>query len=215
MTDPDEQSRANPSSADPAGAEFRRGAGLGSTTDGAPPVEADEVIDNRDVEHTGETRNQKLQRNVGELLQELRVAQAGVQILFGFLLAVVFTDRFQAASGLEKMLHMFAVLLAVAATALLTAPAAWHRLLFRTGRRDEILRVGNRVVLVGFGCLAGAVTLTVALIAKVVYGTAALIAAGGFTVLLFGLLWFVVPLRLPKDDPIPANPPQPERDRQG
>ncbi|WIX83876.1 DUF6328 family protein [Amycolatopsis carbonis] len=167
------------------------------------------------MEHTGETRNQKLQRNVGELLQELRVAQAGVQILFGFLLAVVFTDRFQATNGLEKVLHLVAVLLAVAATALLTAPAAWHRLLFRTGRRDEILRVGNRVVLAGLGCLAGAVTLTVALIAKVVYGTAALIAAGGFTVLLFGLLWFVVPLRLPKDDPIAANPPRPDRDRQG
>ncbi|WP_326838102.1 DUF6328 family protein [Amycolatopsis rhabdoformis] len=157
-------------------------------------------MDSFDRERTGETRNQKLQRNVGELLQELRVAQAGVQILFGFLLSVVFTNRFQEASALEKGLHLMAVLLAVGATALLTAPAAWHRLLFRTGRRDEILRVGNRAVLVGFGCLAGAVTLTVALIAKVVYGTTALIATGGFTILLFGVLWFVIPLRLPRDD---------------
>ncbi|MGW4482202.1 DUF6328 family protein [Amycolatopsis sp. NPDC004368] len=157
------------------------------------------------MEHTGETHNQKLQRNVSELLQELRVAQAGVQILFGFLLAVVFTNRFELGDGFEKGLHLTAVLLAVAATALLTAPAAWHRLLFRTGRRDEILRVGNRVVLAGFVCLAASVTLTVALIAKVVYGIAALIGAGGFTVLLFGVLWFVVPLRLPRDDPVPSE----------
>ncbi|MFI5607293.1 DUF6328 family protein [Amycolatopsis sp. NPDC051903] len=178
-------------------------------------MEADEVNENTDREPTGETRNQKLQRNIGELLQELRVAQAGVQILFGFLLTVVFTPRFEDASGFEKGLHMAAVLLAVAATALLTAPAAWHRLLFRTGRRDEILRVGNRVVLVGFGCLAGAVTLTVALIAKVVFGTTALVATGGFVVLLFGLLWFVLPFRLPHDGQLPRHPADSASPRRG
>ena len=145
------------------------------------------------VEHTGETRNQQLTRNIGELLQELRVAQAGVQILFGFLLSVVFTDRFHDASGFEKTLHLLAVLLTVAATALLTAPAAWHRMLFRTGRREQILRVGNRVVLVGFGCLAAAITVTVALIAKVAFGPVAMGLVGGMAVLLFGLLWFAVP----------------------
>ncbi|WP_337824478.1 DUF6328 family protein [Amycolatopsis sp. A1MSW2902] len=146
-----------------------------------------------DVEHTGETRNQMLQRNVGELLQELRVAQAGVQILFGFLLSVVFTGRFHDASGFEKTLHLLAVLLTVAATALLIAPAAWHRMLFRTGRREQILRVGNRVVLVGFGCLAAAITVTVALIAKVSFGPVAMGLVGGMAILLFGLLWFAVP----------------------
>ncbi|MGW7530854.1 DUF6328 family protein [Amycolatopsis sp. NPDC054798] len=158
------------------------------------PVEVNgsaEVTD--DVEHTGETRNQMLQRNVGELLQELRVAQAGVQILFGFLLSVVFTGRFHDASGFEKTLHLVAVLLTVAATALLIAPAAWHRILFRAGRREEILRVGNRVVLVGFGCLAAAITVTVALIAKVSFGPVAMGLVGGMAVLVFGLMWFAVP----------------------
>ena len=171
----------------------------GSTLGGGPADggglaqvgESAEVGD--DVEHTGETRNQMLQRNVGELLQELRVAQAGVQILFGFLLSVVFTGRFHDASGFEKALHLLAVLLTVAATALLTAPAAWHRMLFRTGRREQILRVGNRVVLVGFGCLAAAITVTVALIAKVAFGPVAMGLVGGMAVLLFGLLWFAVP----------------------
>ncbi|SEP53020.1 DUF6328 family protein [Amycolatopsis saalfeldensis] len=149
-----------------------------------------------DAESTGETRNQKLQRNIGELLQELRVAQAGVQILFGFLLAVVFTDRFRDASGLEKGLHLCAVLLTVAATALLTAPAAWHRVLFRAGRRDEILRVGNRFVLVGLGCLAAAITVTVALIAEVVYGLVAMVGVAVLALLLFGVLWGLIPYRM-------------------
>lgn len=151
-------------------------------------------------EQTGETRNQQLTRNIGELLQELRVAQAGVQILFGFLLSVVFTDRFHNASGFEKALHLAAVMLAVAATALLTAPAAWHRLLFRTGSRDRILTVGNRFVLAGLVCLAGAITATVALIAKVVYGGVAMAVVFVVTALLFGILWFVIPRRLHPTD---------------
>ena len=161
------------------------------------------------AEHTGETRNEQLTRNVGELLQELRVAQAGVQILFGFLLSVVFTDRFHDASGFEKSLHLSAVALAVAATALLTAPAAWHRLLFRTGSRERILTVGNRLVLVGLVCLALAITSTVALIAKVVYGGIAMIVMAALALLIFGLLWFVMPFRLnPKNGDQPTGPPK-------
>ena len=161
------------------------------------------------AEHTGETRNEKLQRNIGELLQELRVAQAGVQILFGFLLSVVFTDRFHDASGFEKSLPLSAVALAVAATALLTAPAAWHRLLFRTGSRERILTVGNRLVLVGLVCLALAITSTVALIAKVVYGEIAMIVMGVLCVLIFGILWFAMPLRLnPANGDQPTGPPK-------
>lgn len=161
------------------------------------------------AEHTGETRNEQLTRNVGELLQELRVAQAGVQILFGFLLSVVFTDRFHDASGFEKSLHLSAVALAVAATALLTAPAAWHRLLFRTGSRERILTVGNRLVLVGLVCLALAITSTVALIAKVVYGGIAMVIMAVLCLLIFGVLWFVMPFRLnPSEPDQPTGPPK-------
>ncbi|MEV7045685.1 DUF6328 family protein [Amycolatopsis sp. NPDC051061] len=161
------------------------------------------------AEHTGETRNEQLTRNVGELLQELRVAQAGVQILFGFLLSVVFTDRFHDASGFEKSLHLSAVVLAMASTALLTAPAAWHRLLFRTGSRERILTVGNKLVLVGLVCLALAITCTVALIAKVVYGEISMIIMAVLSVLIFGTLWFVMPIRLnPADGDQPTGPPK-------
>ncbi len=145
------------------------------------------------VEHTEETKNERLTRNVNELLQELRVAQAGVQILFGFLLTVVFTDEFHEASGFEKSVHLVAVLLTVCSTVLLTAPAAWHRLLFRTGNRERILTFGNRSVLVGLGCLAAAIITTVALIAKVVFGPIAMTILGVVTAVLFVVLWFVVP----------------------
>jgi hypothetical protein len=151
------------------------------------------------TEHTGETRDERLGRNVNELLQELRVAQAGVQILFGFLLSVVFTSLFRDASGFEKGLHMAAVVLAVASTALLTAPAAWHRLLFRTGRRERIVTAGNRVVVAGLVCLALAITVTVALIARVVYGAAAMFGVAGFALLLFVVFWGIAPRLLSRE----------------
>ena len=146
-----------------------------------------------------ETPNQRLTRNVNELLSELRVAQAGVQILFGFLLAVVFTAQFRDASGFEKGMHLIAVVLAASSTALLTSPAAWHRILFRGGRRLEILAAGNRAALAGLVCLAAAVTDTVALIAKVVYGPVAMGIVGGLVGILFAGLWFVVPRLLDRD----------------
>ncbi len=151
------------------------------------------------VEHTGETKNERLTRNVSELLQELRVAQAGVQILFGFLLTVVFTDEFHEASGFEKAVHLTAVLLTVCSTVLLTAPAAWHRLLFRTGNRERILTAGNRSVLAGLAFLAAAITMTVALIAKVVYGPIAMIVLGVVVAVLFVVMWFLVPRRIGRD----------------
>jgi hypothetical protein len=143
-----------------------------------------------------ETESQRLTRNVNELLGELRVAQAGVQILFGFLLAVVFTPLFQEAGLFEKSLHLVAVSLAVLATALLSAPAAWHRMLFRAGRRPEILRRGNRFVLAGLVSLALAVTVTVALIGQVAFGPAAMIPLGLGAAAVFGYLWFFAPMRI-------------------
>jgi uncharacterized membrane protein len=143
-----------------------------------------------------ETRDQQLTRNVSELLSEVRVAQAAVQILFGFLLSVAFTDTFRHAAGFEKVLHLSAVLLTATSTALLTAPAVWHRTLFRGGRREDILRAGNRAALVGMGCLATAMTLTVALIGKVVFGVPSMIVFGSFAAVLFALLWFAAPHRL-------------------
>ncbi|MFC4004568.1 DUF6328 family protein [Prauserella oleivorans] len=152
--------------------------------------------DRRHHDGVEEPRHQQLARNVNELLGELRVAQAGVQILFGFLLAVAFTAQFRDASGFEKALHLVTVLFTTSATALLTAPAAWHRVLFRAGRRREILRVGNRMVIAGLACLSVAVTLTVALITKVIYGPVAMGIVFVLVGVMFTVLWFVIPRRL-------------------
>jgi hypothetical protein len=142
-----------------------------------------------------ESRDERLARNVSELLQELRVAQAGVQFLFGFLLAVAFTEHYARASGFEQVVHLVAVVFATASVALLTAPAAWHRLLFRQGQRPQILRVANSFMVAGLACLAAAMIATVLLLFKVVAGP---IVGTVFAVVLatmFVLLWFVLPLR--------------------
>ncbi|GGM73476.1 hypothetical protein GCM10012275_50180 [Longimycelium tulufanense] len=140
--------------------------------------------------------HQRLARNLNELLQELRVAVAGVQILFAFLLAVTFTEAFREATAFQRGTHLVTVLLATGSTVLLITPAAWHRLLFRYGRRQEILRAANGFAVSGLALLAAAMTGTVLLVADVILGgwVAALLAV--LVGAAFGLLWFLLPLRL-------------------
>jgi hypothetical protein len=146
-------------------------------------------------------RNQRLARNLGELLQELRVAQNGVQVLFGFLLSVAFTDRYAKAGDFVHVTHLVVVLLAAASAGFLIAPAAWHRMLFRRGMRESIVNHATRHVVVGLVLLAGAMTGTVLLIGYVVFGGAVGAVLGGATGLLFALLWFVFPKALDHDSP--------------
>lgn len=136
----------------------------------------------------------RLARNVNDLLQELRVALAGVQILFGFLLSIVFTDAYRRAGEVQHAAHLVAVSFAVVSVALMTAPVAWHRLLFRHGQRPEILRVSNRFAIAGTACLAAAMSATVFLLADVVLGDWPAIMACALTTLCFGVLWFALPL---------------------
>jgi predicted membrane channel-forming protein YqfA (hemolysin III family) len=152
-----------------------------------------------DDESSTESRDERLARNVSELLQELRVAQAGVQFLFGFLLAVAFTEHYARASGFEQVVHLVAVVFATAAVALLTAPAAWHRLLFRQGQRPQILRVANTLTVAGLACLAAAMTATVLLLFKVVAGPIVATVTTAVLASMFVMLWFVLPLRARRD----------------
>ncbi|EID74319.1 MULTISPECIES: DUF6328 family protein [Rhodococcus] len=142
---------------------------------------------------TAETPAQRLARNFSELLQELRVAQAGVQILFAFLLAVAFTEAYEEQPFGLRMLHLVTVLLATVSSALLIAPAVWHRVLFRQGRRVDILRRANLFALWGVGFLAAAMTGTVLLIAEVAVGGPVAIVIGVVAALMFATLWFVFP----------------------
>jgi hypothetical protein len=142
-----------------------------------------------------ESETQQLARNLNELLQEIRVAQAGVQILFGFLLSIAFTERYASTSGYVRTIHLVTVLFATVAVALLTAPAAWHRVLFRLGKRETIIEVADRLMLIGLAALAFAMTGTVLLIAEIVIGGWGAIVCGLLAAALFALLWFAVPIR--------------------
>ncbi|MFD9890701.1 DUF6328 family protein [Amycolatopsis sp. NPDC059027] len=138
----------------------------------------------------------RLARNLSELLQEVRVAQAGVQVLFGFLLSLAFTERYAKVDGFLHYVHVVTVLLAAGAVALLIAPAAWHRLLFRRGMREVIVRGTSVLAVLGLVLLAAAMTGTVLMIGYLVFGGVVAAVLSAATALVFLLLWFVIPLWL-------------------
>jgi hypothetical protein len=145
------------------------------------------------VSEAEESHQRRLARNINELLQELRVAQAGVQILFGFLLSIAFTEKYSSVGGYVRVTHLVTVLCAAVAVAFLTAPAAWHRVLFRQGRREDVVRHGNTFALVGLAFLAVAMTGTVLLLAEVILGGWPAVVVGVLAFIVFAGLWFVVP----------------------
>ncbi|MGM1061852.1 DUF6328 family protein [Saccharothrix sp. Mg75] len=159
-----------------------------------------------------ESHQRRLARNLNELLQELRVAQAGVQILFGFLLSIAFTDRYASADTYIRVTHLITILFAALSVALLTAPAAWHRILFRRGRREDVIEVANRFAIWGMANLAVAMTGTVLLLGEVIIGSPWAILLGVVAALLFGSLWFFLPIRERNRDSAGAEDDEPEDD---
>ena len=141
-----------------------------------------------------ETEVEQLDRNLSELLQELRVALPGVQVLFAFLLTVPFSQGFPGLSDFQRRAYFVVLALTAVSTVLLIAPTAYHRVLFREGKRREIVTYSNRVVILGLGVLALAMTTAVALIAHIVFDEAAAIITGILALTLFALLWYVLPL---------------------
>src|SRR5690349_19677592 len=100
-----------------------------------------------------ETPLERWDRNFTELLQELRVAQTGVQILFAFLLTLPFTNRFTAVTGFERGVYVVTLVAAAAATALLIAPVSYHRIVFRQGRKPQLVLIASRLAALGLLCL--------------------------------------------------------------
>jgi hypothetical protein len=141
----------------------------------------------------GETDEQRADRNFGELLQELRVAQTGVQLLFGFLLTVPFQAHFTKTDELQCILVVIALMLAALSSAFLIGPVSYHRILFRQRMKDEVVRAANRLAKLGLACLALAIGTSVLLVLDVVVGRAwgGLLAGLIFAVL--GLVWYVLP----------------------
>src|SRR3954452_10124993 len=142
-----------------------------------------------------ETPEQRLARNLSELLQELRVAQTGVQVLFAFLLVLPFNNRFADVSSYERGVYFATLLLAAAATLFFIAPSAHHRILFRLQEKRHIVLVANYLALAGTACLALAMTGAVLLITTFLFGTVTGAVVAGMTLVAFVLVWYAVPLR--------------------
>jgi hypothetical protein len=155
-----------------------------------------------------ETQEERDDRNLAELLQELRVAGLGVQVLFGFLLSLPFTSRFTHLSPGQRNLYLGTIVLAAVATALLLGPVAYHRLVFRQGEKERLVRAANVMAIAGLATVGLAVSAAILLVTDYVSSglTAALITT--FVTLLFAGLWFALPLarRRPRTRSQPPRP---------
>ena len=142
----------------------------------------------------GEGKDERLDRELIELLNELRVALPGVQVLFAFLLGVPFTQRFGRVTDLQKDVYFLTFLCAAGATALLIAPSAYHRLEWRRGDKEHVLVVSNALAIAGTAFLALAIAGAVFLVSDLLFPTAAAALLTGATAAFFGWFWYAMPL---------------------
>jgi Family of unknown function (DUF6328) len=143
-----------------------------------------------------ESEDERLDRNLGELLQELRVALPGVQVLFAFLLAVPFQQHFTSISDFDKKAYFVTLLLTALSAALLIAPSAYHRLTFRYQQKGRLVFIANRLSIAGLVVLALAMTSAIMLVTNVLFGTVATTVITTTLVLaMFVVLWAVLPLK--------------------
>ena len=140
-----------------------------------------------------ETDLERWDRNFIELLQELRVAQTGVQILFAFLLTLPFTNRFGRISDLDKAVYVITLVAAATATALLIAPVSDHRQVFRQGRKPELVRTASTLAQAGLGALLVAIIGAVFLVLDVVAGLGWATGLAVVITLLYLALWYMLP----------------------
>ncbi|HWE14165.1 MAG TPA: DUF6328 family protein [Solirubrobacteraceae bacterium] len=141
-----------------------------------------------------ETPDEKLDRNTIELLNELRVAGTGIQVMFAFLLVVPFNAGWSKTSSFERTVYFLTLALVAVATLLLMAPPVQHRLLFRHHEKRYLMTVANRLAIAGMAFLALGFTGILVLLSDYVVGGIAPILAGVLTLALTGGLWFALPL---------------------
>jgi hypothetical protein len=141
-----------------------------------------------------ETRLERLDRNLIEMLGELRVAQTGVQILFAFLLVLPFNTRFARVGGFGETVYVVTLLLTGASAGLLIAPSALHRMLFRRSDKEFLVFRSNTLMLAGLWFLALAISGAVLLVIDFVWSRPGAFALAGATLLYLVWLWFGHPL---------------------
>ena len=143
----------------------------------------------------GQTPEEVLDRNLAELLQEMRVAITGVQILFAFLLTLPFSARFDELGAFGTTVYAVTLLSTASATLVLIAPVSFHRTLFRQRRKEQLVAFADGALLVGLALLLLGIAAAVLLVLDVVLGRWPAVVACGFVVMLGTVAWYLVPLR--------------------
>src|SRR4051812_20279864 len=148
----------------------------------------------REKERIGqEPEKKRWDRNFGDLLQELRVAQTGVQILFAFLLTLPFSNGFPKTSAFQKETYIFALMTAAFATAMIISPVAFHRALFRQGRKPELVRYAHRMASGGLAFMLVSMVSSVLLITDYLLSRSAAMALTTITAAWFLMFWALLP----------------------
>jgi len=141
-----------------------------------------------------EPEAERVNRELDQLLGELRVAMPGVQVLFAFLLAVPFQQRFAQVTEFQRDVYFMTLLASAAASALFVAPTAYHRLMFRERDKPRLLALSSKLALAGLACLAVAMNGAVLLVTDVIFGRTTAVVTVAATATLFVGLWFVLGL---------------------
>jgi MFS family permease len=142
-----------------------------------------------------ETPKEKTDRQLIELLNELRVALPGAQVLLGFLLTAPLASRFGRTSQLDRVVLYVCTLVTAVGVLLLMAPSVYHRVRWNEGGKEDVIRVGHRLFLIGTLCLAVGLLLALFLIGHVLFGLAAAVVALALPLAVVIVTWYVLPLR--------------------
>jgi hypothetical protein len=147
------------------------------------------------MEGRNESEKERLDRNLQELLGELRVALPGVQVLFAFLLVVPFNQRFADITTFQQTTYFVTLLLATAASVCLIAPTAHHRIQFRADDKKRIVFGATRLAIVGLTLLAAAMTSAILLITDFVYSSRTAAITTAAVAVAFLIVWYAIPIK--------------------
>lgn len=150
--------------------------------------------DTRSEEDDGESRSERIDRELIELINEVRVALVGVQVLFAFLLAVPFAQGFETTTSFQRDLFFVVLCTTAISTALLVTPSAYHRLNFRARDKEQMLKTSNVVILAGLVFVALSIVGSVAFVADFIFSPAVTITCAAAGLSLFFGMWFVLPV---------------------
>jgi hypothetical protein len=151
-------------------------------------------VSDRNPSERVESEQERLDRQLDQLLNELRVAMPGVQVLFAFLLAVPFQQRFGQVTDFQKNVYFVTLLAATAASALFIAPTAFHRLMFKARDKPHLIALSSKFAVAGLACLAIAMNGAVLLVSDVLFDSTTVTVTVAVTASLYIGLWFVLGL---------------------